>query len=220
MKKYQYIFWDLDGTMINTYEGIANCIRYALEPYGITVEDGPEMNKLIGPPLRQTFQETFGMTAEQAEAAVWRYRERYIPVGVYECDIFPGVKEAIARFHEAGCIQVVTSSKPEPQCREILKKYDILEEFEEVVGASLDGRIDTKIQVLNEAFRRMRERDENLVKQQVVLIGDTRYDAVGAREAGIDCLGITYGFGTSEELLENGAKAVYQNLQKLQDDIL
>ena len=93
-----------------------------------------------------------GLSEEEAEKAIVRYRERYIPIGVYECELFEGVRETIQAFKEAGYIQVITSSKPEAQCRQVLEKFDLLTELDEVVGASHDGRIDTKIEVLQEAF--------------------------------------------------------------------
>ena len=219
MSRYKYIFWDLDGTIANTYEGISKCIRYALEPFGVQVKE-EDMLKFIGPPLRCSFPEYCGLDRAQTEAAVARYRERYMPIGVYECEMFPGVKEAIERFCQAGCVQILTSSKPEPQCLEILKKFGILKYFDEVVGASLDGKIDTKDQVLTEALRRLAAKDKDLQKDQVVLIGDTRYDAQGAVRIGIDCVGISYGFGTGEELLADGAVCVYPDLKTLQDALL
>lgn len=219
MRQYDAIFWDLDGTIANTFEGIFNCMNYALESYGIKIER-QDMHKFIGPPLRRSIPEYCGLTPEQTEDAVRRYRERYIPVGVYECEMFPGVREALAACRNAGCIQVLTSSKPEAQCREILKMFGISDFFDEVVGASPDGKIDTKIQVLQEAFWRMDQREEHCEKSRIVLIGDTRFDAEGARQAGIDCIGVGYGFGTAEEMLQEGAKAVYPDLETLCRNIL
>ena len=89
-----------------------------------------------------------GLSEEEAEKAIVRYRERYIPIGVYECELFEGVRETIQAFKEAGYIQVITSSKPEAQCRQILEKFNLISELDEVVGASHDGKIDTKMQVI------------------------------------------------------------------------
>ncbi len=214
MKKYQYIFWDLDGTIINSYEGVSNCVRYALGHFGVAVEEN-QMRRFIGPPLRRSFPEYCGLSPEQTEEAVRLYRERYVPVGVYECELFPGVGETVEAFRNAGLVQLITSSKPEMQCRRVLGKFHLAEQFDGIVGASNDGKIDTKIQVLNEAFRRMEQQNPDFSREQVVLIGDTHFDADGAREAGIDCIGVSYGFGTKEELLEHGAVEVYPDLQAL-----
>lgn len=126
MKKYKFIFWDMDGTLANTYEGVTNCVKYAMEPYGIHLEGEEELRKFIGPPLRFSFTTYCGLCEEEAEKAIVRYRERYIPIGVYECELFEGVRETIQAFKEAGYIQVITSSKPEAQCRQVLEKFDLL----------------------------------------------------------------------------------------------
>ena len=219
MRNFQYIFWDLDGTIINSYRGVTNAIKYALNHFGITMEES-EYRKFIGPPLRKMFPEFCGLTQEQTMEAIRIYREYYIPTGVYECDLFPEVPKALEAFRKAGKIQVLTSSKPEPQCRQILEKFHLTDQFDEIVGASLDGRIDTKIQVLNEAFRRMEQNNPKISRDQVVLIGDTFYDADGAREAGISCVGVTYGFGTAEELHEHGVKDVYTDLETLVENMI
>lgn len=219
MKSYQYIFWDMDGTIANTYRGVTNCVRYAFEPYGIEFSED-QMRYFIGPPLRESFPKYGHLTPEQTEAAVKRYRERYIPIGVYECELFEGVRETIHAFREAGCIQVIASSKPEAQCREVLKKFDLLEELDEVVGATPDGKIDTKYEVLCEAFRRMKERNPKFSREATVLIGDTHYDVQGAIEAGIDCIGVGYGFGGEEDLRSAGALEVYPDQKTLRDAIL
>lgn len=218
LNKYRYIFWDLDGTMINSYQGVSRCVQYALEPYGIVIEDEPALRKFIGPPLRESFPAVAGLTEESVEEAVARYRERYIPIGVFECELFPDVKETLEAFRKAGYIQILASSKPEAQCRRILEKFGLTELLDEIVGASPDGKIDTKIEVLNEVFRRLKEADPAFRKEEAVLIGDTKYDVFGAAEAGIDCIGVSYGFGTREELLAYGAIKVYDSLQELTED--
>ncbi|MCD8218478.1 MAG: HAD hydrolase-like protein [Clostridiales bacterium] len=244
LKKYRYIFWDLDGTIVNTYEGVSKSVQYALEPYGMQIEGKENLRRFIGPPLRESFPKYAGIPQEQVEEAVARYRERYNPIGVFECELFPGVKEAMQRFREAGLVQVLTSSKLEERCRDILNKFELTEYLDEIVGASQDGRIDSKIEVLQEAFRRLsvsypeKEASDSLQfrnceagvlccpdnsgfrKEDTVLIGDTKYDADGAGEAGIDCIGVSYGFGTREELLEHGAIAVFDDLDVLADELI
>lgn len=220
MKKYKYIFWDLDGTITNSFEGVIKCIAYALEPYGITLDEKMNLRKYIGPPLRVSLPEYAGLPHEDVEDAIIRYRERYIPIGVYECELFPNVKETMEVFRQAGLIQVLTSSKPEEQCKQVLEHFQMVDHLDEIVGASHDGRIDSKLEVLNEAFRRLQMLDKDFSREQVVLIGDTRFDAAGAAEAGIDCIGISYGFGTPEELFEHGAIAVYDDLITLSKDLI
>lgn len=225
LKKYRYIFWDLDGTIVNTYEGVSKSVQYALEPYGKRIEGEDNLRRFIGPPLRESFPKYAGIPQEQVEEAVARFRERYNPIGVFECELFPGVRETMERFREAGLVQVLTSSKIEERCRDILNKFELTGYLDEIVGASPDGRIDSKIEVLHEAFQRLSvsypkkgvSDFTQFRKEDTVLIGDTMFDAEGACEVGIDCIGVSYGFGTREELEAHGAIAVFDDLQALAD---
>ncbi len=211
IKQYKYIFWDLDGTIINSYPGVVESALYALKHFGLT-EDNPQiLRRFIGPPLRVTFGEFYDMDEEQIEEAVRKYRENYHAGGMFKCEPYPGVKEAMDAFNAAGFKQIIASSKPEHMCRMILERFGLIEKMDDIVGASLDGRIDTKQEVLEEAFRRLGNPD----KSEVVLIGDTKYDAIGAKTVDIDCIGITYGFGTREELIEHGACQVYDTIDEV-----
>ena len=213
--QYKYIFWDMDGTIINSYEGVVESALYALSYFGLT-EDRPEVKRrFIGPPLRVTFGEVYHMDSEQIETAVAKYRENYNAGGMFKCEVYPGVAEAMDRFREAGFKQIIASSKPEYMCRLLLEKFGLIDKLDDVVGASLDGKIDTKQEVLEEAFRRLGNPD----KSEVVLIGDTKYDAIGAQTVGIDCVGITYGFGTKEELEEHGAVKIFETIDQVVTDL-
>ncbi len=217
MKKYKYILWDMDGTLVNTYEGVSKCVQHALDHYGIDLR-GTDYSCFIGPPLRYSFPKYAGVPEERVEEAVAIYRERYNTVGVYECELFPDVKETLLAFKAAGFTQALASSKPEDRCKNIIDKFGLTGILNHVVGASWDGKIDSKIQVLNETFRRLAEEDLSFKKKDAVLIGDTKYDADGALEAGIDCIGVSYGFGTREELLERGVVKIYDSLKELAAD--
>ncbi len=211
MAAKKYIFWDMDGTIINSYEGVVESMLYALSFYGIT-ESNPEiLRRFVGPPLRVTLSTIYHMEPEQIEEAVAKYRENYTKGAMFKCDVFPGVVEAMEAFEKAGFVQVIASSKPEMMCRTILERFGLVEKMDHIVGASLDGRIDSKLQVLEEAFSRLGNPD----KDQVVLIGDTKYDAIGAAKMEIDCIGITYGFGTEEELKEYGADPVFATIEEV-----
>ena len=135
---------------------------------------------------------------------------------MYHCSLFPGVKEAIDRFREKGFRQYIASSKPQTMCVSILQEKQIIDSFDGVFGASLDGRIDTKQDVLFEAIRVLGNPDRG----SIVLIGDTKYDADGARDAGIGCIGVTYGFGTREELLKHGADPVFDTIEEARDYLI
>ena len=220
MGKYKYILWDLDGTLANTYEGISKCIDYALKPFGVKIETTEDYKKFMGPPFRYSLRKYLGFNAQESEDFIRLYRERYIPIGAYECEIFPDAGDAVREFREAGLYQAVTTSKPETQAETIVGKFGLTDVFDDICGATLDGKIDTKIQVLNEEFRRIEAKDPDFDKAQAILIGDTIYDAEGSKEAGIDFAGVSYGFGTREDLEASGALAIVDDPLELRDIIL
>lgn len=209
--KYKYVFWDLDGTIFNSFPGVSESVLYALKQFGLTETDPEIMRRYVGPPLRVTFGEVYHLDEQQIEQAVAKYRENYNAGGMFKCDVYPGVETAMNAFRKAGYKQIIASSKPEYMCRLLLERFGLIEKMDDVVGASLDGKIDSKQQVLEEAFRRLGDPD----KSEVVLIGDTKYDVIGATGIGIDCIGITYGFGTREELIEHGACKVFDTIEEV-----
>lgn len=206
------ILFDLDGTLVNTEEGITKCAQYALEAFGIYEPDLKKLCFFIGPPLVDTFQEKYGMNKETAAEATAKYRERYHSVGIYECALYEGVEEILCSLKSKGYRIGMASSKPEVSCHRILNHFHMETYFDEVVGATMDGKINSKIEVLNEAIRRMHL--TNL--SEVVLVGDTRFDALGAKEAGIDCIGVSFGFGTAEELEACGAVCVCADMREVE----
>lgn len=210
MKK---ILFDLDGTLVNSQEGITKGVQYALrESMGIEEPDLESLRCFIGPPLALMFDQKYHIPAEQIEPTVGKYREYYDTVGMNECELYPGVEETLRHLHEKGYVIGLASSKPERNCVQILKNHGVADYFDDIIGASIGPERREKVLVLEEAFRRMGVRD----RSEVVLIGDTKYDAIGAAKAGIDCIGVTYGFGTREELFEAGAVAVFDTLQEVE----
>ncbi len=207
------ILFDLDGTLIDSSEGITKSAQYALAHYGI---DEPDLKKLfffIGPPLEYTFRTHYGFSEEKADEAVDVYRERYHDIGIFECKLYPGVGECIEELKRRGYMIGMASSKPEQSCRRILEHFGILELFDDVVGATFDGRIDTKEEVLNEVMRRW----SDIPREEMCLIGDTMFDIEGANKVGVPSIAVSFGFGNVDEMLKAGAKTVVDDLRKLPD---
>ena len=198
------ILFDLDGTLIDSSEGITKSAQYALSHFGI---DEPDRNSLfffIGPPLINTFMEHYGFTKERALEAVKKYRERYNKIGIFECSLFPGAKECIEALKAAGYRIGLASSKPEKSCERILEHFGILDMFDEVVGATFDGRIDTKEEVLNEVMRRW----SDIPRDEMCLIGDTMFDIEGANRVDVPSIAVSFGFGDVNEMVSAGAKVI------------
>lgn len=210
MKK---VLFDLDGTLINSKEGITKGVQYALrESLGIDEPDLESLRCFIGPPLALMFDQKYHVPAEKIEPAVAKYREYYDAIGMNQCELYPGVIETLEHLRQKGYVLGLASSKPEISCVQILKNKGVAGYFEYIVGASMGPERREKVLVLEEAFRRMGVSD----RSEVVLIGDTKYDAVGAVKAGIDCIGVTYGFGTREELFAAGAVQVFDTLEEVE----
>lgn len=208
------ILFDLDGTIINSQEGITNCIRYVLDYWGMEQPPTEDLLCFIGPPLWEQFQKIYGFDAEKAEASVWKYRERFDKTGIFECELYPGIRELIRSLKKKGYRVALASSKPEGACVRIIEHFHLEDYFDGIFGATRDGKISSKKQVLDYLFE-----TTGMNREETVLIGDTRFDVLGAREAGIPCIGVTYGFGSREELEEAGALAICSNVREVEDFI-
>ena len=143
------------------------------------------------------------------------YRERYNKTGIFECSLFPGVETCIRKLKESGYMIGMASSKPEESCKRILDHFGILDLFDDVVGATFDGRIDKKEEVLNEVMRRW----SDIPKDEMCLIGDTMFDVEGANQVGIPCYAVSFGFGDVGKMLAAGAVDVCDDMKDLQSII-
>ena len=139
------ILFDLDGTLIDSSEGIIKSVLYTLDFYGIEETDTTKLYQFIGPPLSESFEKFYGFSNKKAYDAVQKYRERYNKTGIFECKLYPGVEKCIRTLKEQGYRIGMASSKPEVSCKRILEHFGILPLFDDVVGATFDGRRDKKI---------------------------------------------------------------------------
>lgn len=210
---YQYLFFDLDGTLTNPKEGITKCVQYALKHFGIEEPDLDKLRPFIGPPLIDSFMEYYGMTEAQAREATEKYRERFRDIGIFENEVIAGVPQMLETLQELGKTLVVASSKPEEFVNRILEKFDLRDYFCEVVGATMDEKRTAKAEVIEEAFARLGITEEK--KHQVLMIGDRKHDTEGARACGIDCLGVYIGFAEPGELEAHGAAYIANTVEEM-----
>ena len=199
------ILFDLDGTLIDSSEGIIKSVLYTLDFYGIEETDTTKLYQFIGPPLSESFEKFYGFSKKKAYEAVQKYRERYNKTGIFECKLYPGVEKCIRTLKEQGYRIGMASSKPEVSCRRILPLFD------DVVGATFDGRRDKKSEILEEVMRRW----SHIPKSEMCLIGDTMFDVNGAKELGIACLAVSFGFGDVKEMKEAGVIGVCDSMEEL-----
>lgn len=205
---YNYVLFDLDGTLTNPELGITNCVMYALEKFGIKVEDRKELHPFIGPPLMYSFQRFYGLSEEQSKQAVVYYRERFPAKGIYENEVYDGVVEMLEALKKQGKIIILATSKPEVYAVEILRHFNLDQYFDFVAGATLDGSRGEKADVITYALEISGIKD----KSEVVMVGDRNYDVLGAKENGLDSIGVLFGFGDYEELTKAGATYIAENV--------
>ena len=211
---YQYLLFDLDGTLTNPKEGITKSVQYALRHFRIEVADPDTLTPYIGPPLIPSFMEFHGLTQEQALEALQVYRKRFESVGLFENEVLDGVPEMLCSLKQKGRYVAVASSKPEAYVRRILEHFDLLQFFDEVVGASMDEKLSAKKDIIGEALRRMGKSPGD---QDVLMVGDRMHDVEGAKLCGLDSLGVYTGFAPEGELEEAGATYVFHTIKEMAD---
>lgn len=217
MKKY--LLFDLDGTLTDPKVGITTCVQYALRDFGIEEPDLEKLEPFIGPPLRESFQKLYGFSPKQAEAAVAKYRERFQDTGIFENEVYDGIPQMLRTLQSKGMHLAVASSKPEVFVKRILEHFRIDKYFEVVVGSELDGTRDRKEEVVREALKRM-SGDQPVPLEEVYMIGDRSYDVEGADALGVESVGVTYGYGSMEELKEAKADYIVRSVEELQKFLL
>jgi len=216
MKTYTNIIFDLDGTLTDPALGITNSVMYALEKYGITVPDRSELLKFIGPPLIDSFQEFYDLSREEAKTAVEYYREYYRTKGIFENSVFPGIEDLLRSLKENGKKQMVATAKVEQFANIVLEHFGLAEYFTCVAGSNLDSTRTHKDEIILSVLERCGITD----REHTVMIGDRMHDILGAEKAGIDSIGVLFGYGTKEELENAGADLLAQSVDDLRAILL
>ena len=215
---YHYIFFDLDGTLTDSKEGILNSLRYAFDKLGEPVPPESTLIKFIGPPLQESFMAYCGYDTETAARGVEVFRERYEPVGQYENQPAPGLRELLARLKERGYTLALASSKPESLCVPICEKFGFTPSLAVVTGSPPVGDW-SKADVIRETMRRLELPEAH--KPEILMVGDRKFDVLGAKACGIACAGVEFfGYAAPGELAEAGAAAVVQTPEELEAYIL
>lgn len=229
MKK-EIILFDLDGTLTDPMEGITKSVQYALRNYGIEEPDLRKLTPFIGPPLRDSFMKYYGFSKEQADEAVWVYREYFADKGIFENQELPGIRAMLEGLKAAGKQLYVATSKPEVYARQILEHFHLDEYFAFVGGADMgETRVkkgDVIRYVLDEAGISGRKTagveaaGKEVSLESIVMVGDREHDILGAKENGISSVGLLLGYGSREELLEAGADRIAADAEELAEILL
>ena len=197
---YEYIFFDLDGVLTDSKEGIINSALYALEKYNIDVNDKEELRKFIGPPLQDSFSTDYGFNEEEVDGVIATFREYYSEKGINENKVFENIEQILRGLVRRKKKLVVATSKPEVFATKVLINFNLLKYFEYVSAATLDESKIKKEAIIKEAINALEITDLS----KVVMVGDRKHDVIGAKNNGIDCIGALWGYGGKEELEKAG----------------
>ncbi len=207
------ILFDLDGTLTDSGEGILNCAELALRHFHLPVPDRTAMRVFVGPPLQDTFVK-FGVAPEDTEEAVRVFRSRYLTVGKFENRVYDGIPEMLKALQKAGFRLFVATSKPESTAIEILEKFGLAPYFEKICGATFDGTRDAKEAVISYL--------KSLVSdlQNIIMVGDTAYDVLGAAAHSIPTIGVSWGYGKVKDMEKAGAFSIAHTPEALTSMLL
>ena len=204
------ILFDLDGTLTDSGEGIINCAWHALKAFNLPLPDRETMRVFVGPPLHQSFVR-FGVPEDKADEAVAIYRSRYVPIGKFENTPYPGIKELLERLVAEGHQLYVATSKPEALSVEILEHFDLAQYFTLICGASTDRSRSTKEAVIAYLLEQSGSHDD------ILMVGDTAFDVIGAKAHGISTIGVSWGYGEISDMLDAGAVGIAYSMNELYD---
>lgn len=213
MKDKTYIFFDLDGTITDSGLGITKSVQYALRTFGIEETNLKKLEVFIGPPLKDSFMDFYQMSEEDAMRAVKAYREYYEVTGLFENEVYEGIEELLKNLKAAGKKLVLATSKPEFFAKKILEHFHLDSYFFQVAGADLEGKRAEKLAVMKRALELISVQE----REQIVMIGDRKYDIEASKQLGIETIGVLYGFGSREELEKAGATYLAKTPKEVQE---
>lgn len=208
---YEYILFDLDGTLTDPAEGITNSVAYALDKYGIEVEDKTTLNVFIGPPLSESFRKYYKFSILQSIDAVTKYREYYHDRGIFENRLYDGIIDVLASLKAAGKTVIMATSKPTVFAKRIADHFGFSQYFDIIVGSELDGTRVDKAEVIEETLRQAGDPE----KSSCIMVGDRLHDVIGAKKNDLACIGVLYGYGSKEELCDAGADNIAESVDEL-----
>lgn len=204
ISEYSHLFWDLDGTLTESAPGILNCVRYALESFGIYETDEKKLKLFVGPPLVYSFMTYYGFSERDARKAMAKYRERFGVTGLFENDVYDGIKETLKELKDQGKKLYIATGKPEIYMFRIIEHYGLAEFFEFAGGTDIEETRSEKHKVIEYVINH--EKLEDVCKAgKILMIGDRKHDIEGAHKNGIKCCAVRWGYGSDEEFEEFGA---------------
>lgn len=211
MSKYEVILFDLDGTLTDPQEGITKSVQFALRKFGIVEEELAKLIPFIGPPLYDSFRESYGFSDTDARQAIIYYREYFTEKGMYQNAVYPGIAEMLRTLARQNKLLAIATSKPTVYSEQILKHFGLYDFFKLVVGSNLDGTRVAKTEVIAYVLQNL----ETAAKESTIMVGDRKHDIIGAQNNGIDSIAAGFGYGTPEELQAAGPTYLAESVEQL-----
>ncbi|MGN0448375.1 MAG: HAD hydrolase-like protein [Acutalibacteraceae bacterium] len=210
--KYPYVIFDFDGTVVDTGEGIIKSLQYSFEQMGHEVPDMSDLKKFIGPPIYYSYTHFYGVSEDEVEAYIKKYRERYTVKGIYECHVYDGMRELLTSLKVKGVKLGIASSKPERLIYDVANYLNLTDLFDAIVGVKIDdSNHSTKTGLVLECMEKLGAAD----KSKVLMVGDRCFDIDGAAGAGVDSCGALWGYGSREEFMEHKATYIVQTAKEI-----
>lgn len=217
MRRYDYVIFDFDGTVVDTGEGILKSLQYSFKEMGREIPDLDNLKKFIGPPIHYSYTTYYNVSEEEVGMYIKKYRERYRVKGIYECELYKGFPEVLDSLHEKGVKIGIASSKPESLIYDVADFLSVTEKFDAIVGVQLDdSNHSSKTGLVLESMKKLGAED----KKKVLMVGDRCYDIDGARGAEVDSCGVLWGYGSEEEFREYNADYIISDTKELLNLVL
>ena len=215
MQKKRTILFDLDGTLTDPMLGITKSVRYALSHFGIVVSSLEKLTPFIGPPLKGSFEKFYGFSEKDAEVALQKYREYFAETGIFENKVYEGIPDLLSGLKRQNKRLFLATSKPTVYAKKILEHFALAEYFDFVGGSLLSGERVEKLDVIHYVIA-----ENNLDKNDAVMVGDRCFDIAAGKEAGLSTIGVLYGYGDKKELTDSGADVLCETVYDLEKLLL
>ncbi len=212
--KFSTVVFDLDGTLTDSALGIINTIKYSLDKMNVDYSN-VNLNTFIGPPLLDSYMNELGMTKKDALKAIDYYQERFSTIGKFENKVYDGIIEMLEKLKSVGYTLLIATTKPEIFAIEIAKHFNFYNYFDVITGGSLDQKLSDKAEILDIALNR-----NNTDRSSAIMVGDRMHDVIGAHKNNLSCIGITYGYGTKQELTDSKADYILNSPSQVADFLI
>lgn len=213
MSKFDAVLFDFDGTVADTGEGVFFCIRKAIERFGLRQPTEAEIRKFIGPPMVVSYKTLYPqLSDDEVQKLLVSFREDYVKTGLYKFRLYDGITELLKKLSESGIKTAVASSKPQKELERIITYSGIDKYIGAIVGADINYKDSDKATIVEDAMKKLSVED----KSRVLMVGDRKYDIVGAHKVGIACAAVLFGYGSREEFEEYKAEYIVESFKEVE----